>query len=76
MRGPYSPLLGIVGPTGSGKSALALRLAASFPAEIVSCDALQVYRGADIGTGKLPVWERRGKCPVCPPVWSVPGYDG
>ena len=60
MRGPYSPLLGIVGPTGAGKSALALHLAASFPAEIVSCDALQVYRGADIGTGKLSVSERRG----------------
>ena len=60
MRGVRSPLLGIVGPTGAGKSALALRLAASFPAEIVSCDALQVYRGANIGTGKLSVSERRG----------------
>jgi tRNA dimethylallyltransferase len=60
MRRPKSPLLVIVGPTGSGKSALALRLTSSFPAEIVSCDALQVYRGADIGTGKLSVSERRG----------------
>lgn len=60
MRSRHAPLLGIVGPTASGKSALALRLAQSVPAEIVSCDALQVYRGADIGTGKLPVSERRG----------------
>jgi tRNA dimethylallyltransferase len=39
---------------------LALRLAEAFDAEIVGCDALQVYRGADIGTGKLTVSERRG----------------
>ena len=60
MRSQKSPLLVIVGPTGAGKSALALRLAGSFPAEVVSCDAFQVYRGADIGTGKLSVSERRG----------------
>jgi tRNA dimethylallyltransferase len=55
-----SVLVGIVGPTASGKSALALRLAEAFDGEIVGCDALQVYRGADIGTGKLPVSEQRG----------------
>ncbi len=55
-----SSLVAIVGPTGSGKSALALRLAEVFGGEIVGCDALQVYRGADIGTGKLAVSERRG----------------
>jgi tRNA dimethylallyltransferase len=55
-----SVLVGIVGPTGSGKSALALRLAASFRGEIVGCDALQVYRGADIGTGKLTASEWKG----------------
>jgi tRNA dimethylallyltransferase len=60
MRSQKSPLLVIVGPTGAGKSALALRLAGSLPAEVVSCDAFQVYRGADIGTGKLSVPERRG----------------
>ena len=57
MREPA--LVGIVGPTGSGKSALALRLAEIFDGEVVGCDALQVYRGADIGTGKLTVPERR-----------------
>lgn len=59
MRSP-STLVAIVGPTGSGKSALALHLAKRFPSEVVSCDALQVYRGVDIGTGKLSVSERRG----------------
>lgn len=55
-----SPLVAIVGPTGSGKSELALRLADEFEAEVVNCDSLQVYRGFDIGTAKLPPAERRG----------------
>lgn len=42
----------IVGPTAGGKSDLALALAATFPAEIVSADAFQVFRGMDIGTAK------------------------
>ena len=41
-----------MGPTGSGKSALALALAERFPVEIVSVDSAQVYRGMDIGTAK------------------------
>ncbi len=52
------PLLVVLGPTGSGKSALALSLASEFPAEIVNCDSLQVYRGFDIGTAKVSVAER------------------
>jgi tRNA dimethylallyltransferase len=55
-------LLAIVGPTAVGKSALALRLAESIPAEIVSCDSLQVYRGLDIGSAK-PAVEERGRVP-------------
>ncbi|MBL8215846.1 MAG: tRNA (adenosine(37)-N6)-dimethylallyltransferase MiaA [Bryobacterales bacterium] len=47
-----SPLLAVVGPTGSGKSALALFLAQVFDAEILNCDSLQVYRYFDIGTAK------------------------
>jgi tRNA dimethylallyltransferase len=48
-----SPLLiGIVGPTASGKSALALALARAAGGEIVSCDSLQVYRGLDVGSAK------------------------
>ena len=50
----------MAGPTGSGKSELALRLAEEFHGEIVNCDSLQVYRHFDIGTAKLPPAERRG----------------
>ncbi len=46
------PLLCIVGPTASGKSALALELAQSLNGEIVSCDSMQIYRGCDIVTAK------------------------
>lgn len=45
-------LLAVVGPTASGKSALALELARHLDGEIVSCDSMQVYRGMDIGTAK------------------------
>jgi len=55
----------VVGATGTGKSALSLDLAEALaargrPAEIVNADAMQLYRGMDIGTAKLPVGERRG----------------
>lgn len=42
----------ITGPTATGKTALAVKLARLYPAEIVSVDSRQVYRGMDIGTGK------------------------
>jgi tRNA A37 N6-isopentenylltransferase MiaA len=47
-----TPAVLLMGPTGSGKSALALALAERFPVEIVSVDSAQVYRGMDIGTAK------------------------
>jgi tRNA dimethylallyltransferase len=53
------PLVAVAGPTGSGKSGLALAIAAEFNGEIVNCDSLQVYRHFDIGTAKLPREERR-----------------
>lgn len=53
-----APLIAIVGPTASGKSALALRLARERDGEIVSCDSQQVYRGLDIGTAKATKHER------------------
>jgi len=53
-------LAAVVGPTGSGKSALAIRLAQQFGGEIVNCDSLQLYRGFDVGTAKTPPGERRG----------------
>ncbi|WP_343575098.1 tRNA (adenosine(37)-N6)-dimethylallyltransferase MiaA [Mycobacterium sp.] len=54
--------LAIVGPTGSGKSQLALDVAERLggEAEIVNADAMQFYRGMDIGTAKLPVAQRHG----------------
>ncbi len=50
--------MAILGPTASGKSRLALSLAAEFKGEIISCDALQVYRLMDIGTAKPTPSER------------------
>jgi tRNA dimethylallyltransferase len=54
-----SELLCVVGPTASGKSALALRLAESLSGEIISADSMQIYRGFDIGTGKASREEQR-----------------
>lgn len=54
------PLIAVVGPTGSGKSDLALTIAEHFGGEIVNCDSVQLYRYMDIGTAKTPVHERRG----------------
>jgi tRNA dimethylallyltransferase len=53
-------LIAVVGPTGAGKSALALDIAETFQGEIVNCDSLQLYRGFDIGAAKTPWSERRG----------------
>lgn len=52
--------IAVVGPTGTGKSALALDIAERVGGEIVNADAMQLYRGMDIGTAKLPQAERRG----------------
>jgi len=53
-------VLAVLGPTASGKSALALDLAERYGGEIVSCDSTAVYRGFDIGTDKPPIESRRG----------------
>src|SRR5262249_23486032 len=50
----------VLGPTGSGKSELAIRIALEIKGEIVNCDSVQVYKGLDIGTAKVPRAERRG----------------
>ena len=52
------PVVAIVGPTASGKSALALAVARERGGEIVSCDSLQVYRGLDVGSAKATADER------------------
>lgn len=54
------PLVAVAGPTGSGKSAIALKISEVFGGEVVNCDSLQVYRYFDIGTAKLPLAERCG----------------
>jgi tRNA dimethylallyltransferase len=52
--------LAIVGPTATGKSELAVRLALALGGEVVNADAMQLYRGMDIGTAKLTPAQRRG----------------
>jgi tRNA dimethylallyltransferase len=54
------PLVAVVGPTASGKSALGAWLAERFGGEVVACDSTQLYRGFDIGTAKPGESERRG----------------
>ncbi|WP_139006006.1 tRNA (adenosine(37)-N6)-dimethylallyltransferase MiaA [Arthrobacter crystallopoietes] len=54
------PVVAVVGPTGSGKSDLAVALAHRLNAEIVNADAMQFYRCMDIGTAKITVAERHG----------------
>jgi len=53
-------VLVILGPTSSGKSALAVELARKFGGEVISADSRQVYRGLDIGTGKITKREMNG----------------
>lgn len=54
------PIVAIVGSTASGKTGLSLDLAARLGGEIVNTDAMQLYRGMDVGTAKLPPSQRRG----------------
>ncbi|BCW18785.1 tRNA (adenosine(37)-N6)-dimethylallyltransferase MiaA [Pseudarthrobacter enclensis] len=54
------PVVAVVGPTGSGKSDLAVSLALELGGEVVNADAMQFYRGMDIGTAKITHAERKG----------------
>ena len=54
------PLVAVIGPTASGKSALGVWLAEQFGGEVLACDSTQLYRGFDIGTAKPTREERRG----------------
>ncbi len=54
------PLVVVAGPTASGKSALAVHLARRFGGEVLCCDSAQIYRGFDIGTGKVTPAEAGG----------------
>ena len=53
-------VIALVGPTADGKTALSLDLAVELSAEIINADAMQIYKGMDIGTAKLPLSQRRG----------------
>lgn len=53
-----NPVICVVGPTASGKTDLAQALALELDGEVLSADSMQIYRGMDIGTGKLPACER------------------
>ncbi len=53
-------VVAVVGPTASGKTALAIELAKLFDGEIISCDSMQIYRGMDIGTAKPTEEEKCG----------------
>lgn len=58
MADSRPPVICIVGPTASGKTDAAQLVAAAVGGEVVSADSMQIYRGMDIGTGKLPADER------------------
>ena len=53
-------IIAVVGPTASGKTALAVEIAKEIGAEIISCDSMQVYKGMDIGTAKVSRGEMQG----------------
>jgi len=57
---PGTPIVAIVGPTAAGKTGLSLDLAEQLGGEVVNTDAMQLYRGMDIGTAKLPIADQRG----------------
>lgn len=63
--------IAVVGPTASGKSALGIALAHEFGGEVVNVDSMQLYRGMDIGTAKLPVEEREGVTHHLLDIWDV-----
>ena len=63
--------IAVVGPTASGKSALGIALAHHFDGEVVNVDSMQLYRGMDIGTAKLPVDEREGIPHHMLDIWDV-----
>lgn len=53
------PVLAVVGPTASGKTALGVALAEQFGGEIISADSMQIYKGLDVGTAKVTPEETR-----------------
>jgi tRNA dimethylallyltransferase len=64
-------VVAVVGPTATGKSALGIALAQRLGGEVVNADSMQLYRGMDIGTAKLPLAERDGVPHHLLDVWDV-----
>ena len=65
------PVIVVVGPTAAGKSELSLRLARALDGEVVNADSMQLYRGMDIGTAKLPPGQRAGVPHHLLDIWDV-----
>ena len=64
-------VVAVVGPTATGKSALAVDLALALDGEVVNADSMQLYQGMDIGTAKLSVAEQRGVPHHLLDIWPV-----
>lgn len=65
------PVIAVVGPTAAGKSELSLRLARALDGEVINADSMQLYRGMDIGTGKLTLADRGGVPHHLLDIWDV-----
>jgi tRNA dimethylallyltransferase len=65
------PVIAVVGPTAAGKSELSVRLARELDGEVINADSMQLYRGMDIGTGKLAAAERGGVPHHLLDIWDV-----
>ncbi|HEV2088459.1 MAG TPA: tRNA (adenosine(37)-N6)-dimethylallyltransferase MiaA, partial [Cryptosporangiaceae bacterium] len=68
---PGPPVVAVVGPTATGKSALGIALAHALGGEVVNADSMQLYRGMDLGTAKLPPAERGGLPHHLLDLWDV-----
>jgi tRNA dimethylallyltransferase len=68
---PATSLIAVVGATATGKSGLAIELALRLGGEVVNVDSMQLYRGMDIGTAKLPPGERRSVPHHLLDIWDV-----
>jgi tRNA dimethylallyltransferase len=66
-----SRVIAVVGPTATGKSALAIAVAKAVGGDVVNADSMQLYRGMDIGTAKLPVEAREGVTHHLLDIWDV-----
>jgi tRNA dimethylallyltransferase len=66
-----APVIAVVGATAAGKSRLAIALATELGGDVINADSMQLYRGMDIGTAKLPVAERGGIPHHLLDIWDV-----